>query len=172
MSDKRYAVMVLRFGFLASVVFAVFWSAWHLSGHSVPNYTSLKVTDDILWTFPVSRWWDVPFAFLVVNVYAWILRIYWKIGLKFAEKDDLTTGLVFSLIVGLVVGLVTTSLALGLVVGLVVCLAASLAFGLGAGLIVGLGTGLVAGLCFLTRVFFSSNFWNPVCNWFTAKNIS
>src|SRR3989344_2449901 len=99
MSDKRYAVMVLRFGFLASVVFAVFWSAWHILGHSVPNYTSLKVTDDILWTFPVSRWWDVPFAFLVVNVYAWILRIYWQIGLKFAEKDDLTTGLAFGLVV-------------------------------------------------------------------------
>ena len=105
MSDKRYAIMFLRFGFLASVVFAVFWSVWHLSGHQVPSYTSLKVTDNILWTFPFSRWWDIPFAFLVVNVYAWVLRIYYQISLKFAEKDDLGAGLVAGLVVGLVVGL-------------------------------------------------------------------
>ena len=149
MSDKRYAVMFLRFGFLASVIFAVFWGVWHLSGHQVPSYTSLKITDSVLWTFPISRWWDIPFAFLVVNVYAWVLRIYWKIGLKFTEEDDLIFGLGLGLVFGLVFGLVV-----GLVVGLVF------------GLVFGLG------LYFLIKVLFSSNFWNSVCNWFTAKNIS
>ena len=150
MSDKRYAVMFLRLGFLASVVFAVFWSVWHLSGHQVPSYTSLKVTDNILWTFLVSRWWDIPFAFLVVNVYGWILRIYYHISLKFAEKNDLVfilvAGLVFSLVAGLVAGLVFS-------------------------LVVGLVAGLVVGLCLLIKTLFSSNFWKPVCNWLIAKNI-
>ena len=153
-SDRRYAVMFLRFGFLASVVFAVFWSVWHLSGHQVPSYTSLKFTDNILWTFPISRWWDIPFAFLVVNVYAWILRIYYQISLKFAEKNDL----VFSLVASL-----AASLAASLFFGLF--------FGLVAGLGVGLGVGLVAGLCLLIKTLFSSNFWKPVCNWLIAKNI-
>ena len=105
MNDRRYTVMFLRLGLLASVVFAVFWSVWHLLGHQVPSYTSLKVTDNILWTFPISRWWDILFAFLVVNIYAWILRIYYQIGLKFVEKGDLNFSLVFGLGAGLVFGL-------------------------------------------------------------------
>jgi len=161
-SDRRYAVMFLRFGFLASVVFAVFWSVWHLSGHQVPSYTSLKFTDNILWTFPISRWWDIPFAFLVVNVYAWILRIYYQISLKFAEKNDLVFSLVASLVFSLVASL-AASLGAGLFFGLF--------FGLVAGLGVGLGVGLVAGLCLLIKTLFSSNFWKPVCNWLIAKNI-
>ena len=100
-----------------------------------------------MWTFPVSRWWDIPFAFLIVNVCAWILRIYYQIDLEFAKKIDLNFGLVFGLVFGLGLGLV-------------------------AGLGVGLGLGLVAGLCLLIRTFFSSNFWKPVYNWLIAKNIS
>ncbi|MBI2446686.1 MAG: hypothetical protein HYV51_02580 [Parcubacteria group bacterium] len=195
MSDKRYAIMFLRFGVLASVVFAVFWGVWHLSGHQVPSYTSLKVTDNILWTFSVSRWWDIPFAFLVVNVYAWILRIYYQIGLKFAEKNDiyfslfvglivglgvglaagLGVGLIVGLIDGLIVGLIVglgVGLAAGLGVGLGVCLGVGLAAGLGVGLGAGLIVGLGVGLSFLIKSVFSFNFWKPVCNWFTAKNIS
>lgn len=101
MSDRRYAVIFLRFGVLASVLFAAFWGVWHISGHEVPAYTSLKITENTLWTIPISRWWDIPFAFLFVNVYAWISRVYYKFSLKFAEKEDLIAGLIVGLGVGL-----------------------------------------------------------------------
>jgi|SRR3989344_5835745 len=147
MSNKRYAVILLRFGFLASIVLTIFWGVWHLSGHQVPNYTSLKVTDNILWTFPVSRWWDILFAFLIVNVYAWILRIYYRIGLKFTQKEDINFGFVASIV-------------------------ASIVAGIGVSLGVGLGVSFIAGLVVLINMLFLSNFGKPVYNWFIAKKIS
>lgn len=147
MNDRRYAVMFLRLGFLASVVFAVFWGVWHLFGYEVPAYTSLKLMENMSLTLPISRWWDIPFAFLLVNMYAWLLRVYYKFSLKFARKDDV---------------------AIGLVVGLVAGLVASLVVGLAIGLTAGLGVGLVAGL----YVLFSSNFCKVIYNWFVARNIA
>lgn len=143
MSDWRYAVIFLRLGFLASALFAVFWGIWHLSGYQVPTYASLKLTENMSLTLPISRWWDILFAFLLVNVYAWILRVYYKFGLKFAKKDDLIVDLVFGLGVGLVFSF-----------------------------IVDLVFGLVVGLFFLIIVLFSFNFWKAIYNWFGAKGIA
>lgn len=160
MSDKRFAMIFLRLGLLASVLFAAFWGGWQLSGHQVSAYTSIKLTKNISLTYSFSRWWDVSFAFLVVNLYAWILRIYYKLGklgLKFiVYKIDtaLTMGLIFGLIIGTVLGLIF-SLIIGFTDGLIF----SLANGLAISLAVGFTISFIAGL-----YLFSSKLWKSIFN--------
>ncbi len=162
MSDMRYAIMFLRLGFLASALFAVFWGVWHLSGHQVPSCTSLKFTENISWIFPISRWWDIPFAFLLVNIYAWIFRVFFKFSLK---HDNIVVCLTCSFFIA---GFTAVGLGAGLGAGLVAVLVIGPIAGLGAGL----GVSLCAGLYFLVRTLSSSNFWKAIYNWLTARSIA
>lgn len=159
MSDKRCAVMFLRLGFLASVFCALFWSAWHISGQQVPSYTSLNITNNFFWTFSVSHWWDIPFAFLLVNIYAWILRVYYKITSQFVKKEDLYS-------------VISVNVALGLVGGFAGILAGGPITAIIVSLIVITIAFFIVHLSIIIVMLFSFDFWKPIYNWFAAKNIS
>ena len=157
MSNKRYAVIILKFGLLASVLAAAFWGIWSMFA-TVPDHSVLRLTPVTSWTIPLSRWFDVVSAFFAVQLYAWLIRGYLLFGKKVrVPEDDLFIGLFVGLFVGLIVGLFVglvyglvvglfAGFGLGLFVGLIVCLGASFGAGLGAGLGFGLGICLFAGL--------------------------
>ncbi|OGF63970.1 hypothetical protein A2661_02310 [Candidatus Giovannonibacteria bacterium RIFCSPHIGHO2_01_FULL_45_24] len=117
----------------------------------MPDGGTLKITESIVYNIPISRWYDILFAFLAVNIYGWVLR-----GLRLTTKDYISDNDFF---IGFGVGLVA-SLAVGLVAGLV------------ASLVVGLVVGLGAGLAFIVRTLFFMNFWNKIGHWLIARDLS
>ncbi|MDO8574908.1 MAG: hypothetical protein Q7R61_01385 [bacterium] len=133
----------MRLGFLASLLFAVFWTTWHLLGYQVPAYTTLKITDTLSYNFASNRWWDIIFAFSIVNVSAYIARGYYKLALKFTDKD-----IIFSLVFGSAIGFTTGSVSLtfGLILSLICSLAFGIAKGLDTDLVAGVAIGVAVGL--------------------------
>ncbi len=145
MSNKRYAVIILEFGLLASVLAAAFWGIWSMFA-TVPDHSVLRLTPVTSWTIPLSRWFDVVFAFFAVQIYAWLIRGYLLLGKKVSvPKDDLFACLVVGLGAGLFYGL-----GAGLGAGLVI------------GLVFGLVAGLVAGLFYGLKYLFSRKVWTLV----------
>ena len=114
MTNKRYGVVCLRIGLAASLATALFWGTWSLFA-PVPDSGALKITESIVYNVPISRWYDILFALLIVNVYGWLLR-----GLRLATKKQVSDGdFYFNLAAGLAAGL-AVGLVAGLVAGLVV----------------------------------------------------
>lgn len=158
MTNKEYGGICLLLGFLAAIVTALFYGMWSLA-EPVPDHSTLLLfcTKEVKWTIQISRWWDVLFAFALINVYGWIGRglLLWckKSGLG---KYDISDGFVISLTISLansfLVGLVSDfvgSLFFGLILGLATDSAAGFAFGLVSALAAGLGIGLFFGLFFV-----------------------
>lgn len=101
MTNKRYGQICLRIGLLAAIVMALFWGIWSLFA-PVPDHSTLVWIKEVKWTIGMSRWWDIPMAFALINVYGWIGRDLWLWGKKSgASEDDLVAGLGVGLVVGL-----------------------------------------------------------------------
>ena len=161
MTNRRYAEMMLKFGLLASVLTASFWGIWSMFA-TVPDHSVLRLTPVTSWTIPLSRWFDVVFAFFAVQIYAWPIRGYLLLSKKFSvSRDDLAFSLGFSVIFSLGVGLVYC-LGFGLVAGLVA--------GLFACLIYGLVACLIYGLVVVLKYLFSLKIWSLVGRWFLTRD--
>mgnify|MGYP001578078108 CR=1 FL=1 len=145
MTNRRFAHSCFRLGLLAAFLAAAFWGIWSLFA-PIPDHGTLLVTENPAWTIPLHRLWDIPFAFLLVNVYGWVLRLAYLALNKFGGNDeDFGVGLVFGLGAGLI---------FGLVVGLGVGLGVGLAFGLGVGL----------------KYVCSQTFWGNMYAFFAARD--
>lgn len=142
MSD-RLTIVSVRLGFLASLIFAIFWCVWHLLGHRVPNY---------LW-LPISRWWDVPAAFFTVIFYSWFWRKLFSNLHKIAHSEYVGYSGAYSAIISIICGAVA-----GIIFGLGIALVSMpIFFGAFWGFFVGV------------ELLFSTAFWKKIINWFLVK---
>lgn len=163
MSNRRYGVIWLRVGLAASLFTALFWLIWSLFV-PVPDHGTLQFSAKTSWTIPLSRWWDIPAAFLLVNVYAWTLRGWWFLGKAIDIADDvLVFGLIASLAAGLAAGLGASLFVGPGAASLFVGLGAILFVSLGATLFVSLAAGLAAGLKYL--------FFCKLYGWLYARDV-
>ncbi len=154
MTNKRYGVACLRIGLLTALITAVFWAIWSLFA-PVPDGGTLKITENLVYFIALSRWYDVPSAFLVVNVYGWILRGLFLTTQDKLSFDDFVAGLVIGLLIGLFIGL-----GFGLGVGLLVSI------------LIGLGFGLGVGLALAVKMLFSLDLWKKVYCWLIASDLN
>ena len=142
MNQSQFNRMSLRMGCACALLVAIFWGVWSLFA-PVPGSQVLEITQDFSLTIPFSRWFDVPFVFLMFYVYAYIINLYLRVGSRYVDRDDMVTGLVFGFGVGLV-------------------------FGFGVGLVYGLVYGLVFGFGVGLKILFTS-IWRKIWDFLMAK---
>lgn len=172
--SRQTKCLMWRWGLLAVVVTALFWTIYWLVTGSVPVTTQIlwagapepDAADVIQLPVAVSRWWDVMFApvwaVCLVGLIQWSkversriegLRTELLIGLGagllvgagFGSFHGLFIGLTFGLSIGLLAGLLIRSLS-GSNQGISVGAGIILGTGLGIGLVHGLISGLLAEL--------------------------
>lgn len=136
-----------RLPLLAAALTALFWGAWWLVAGSVPDITAVTLWDEAAVDLPfaVSRWTDVPSAYLFTLAALAAVRFCQNAYDETSAVLGLFLGLFLGLVLGLGAGLGVV-MSVGLGVGLTFTMGGNLDYGLGVGLGAGLGVGLVYGL--------------------------
>lgn len=136
-----------QWGFLAAIACTAFWGIWSLFG-DVPSKILLLFAVNDSAILPISRWWDIPGAFLT----ACLLGTFWRILDKFEIHNPKPSTL-------------GTSFAVMFVITFFV----ALSFGITTGFLNGLSTVLLLMFAFFAVLYFLAAL-KQAAEW--AKDIS
>ena len=178
---------MIRFSLIFTGLIALFWFFWHFINGSVPEISSVKISNklNLELGFSISRWWDVLLVPFWTSLLVWIFTAKnlkdnepltdQSFGLCVGLIVGFTFGLIsldIGLIMGLVFGLITSSIAFfnnGSISGLKAGMGSGLGFGLVSGIEIGLATGLIIGLLLSTSVSLIIFLIYGIYNWLLAK---
>lgn len=121
MTEKRRNILMLRWGLIGFLAFALFWGSWYLIAGHIPvttTYSPYSFSMPFELTHGMSRMFDIFFApiwsTIIIYLYAKFRNNFWFL------KADLVGGLITGLTFGLLTALMTEiglSLVLGILLG-------------------------------------------------------